>query len=320
MRATAAARSTPGALNAALGEAEAAAATQVATPTTKASLFADYARLGAADVTATAALLEAEAALATGPGPDQRRRYTQARDRALAALELIGAAYAVRTDIFGKTVHGASCWPVRFEEGVGGRRRYINTFKSAEDLPFEKKAAIYAGKVEKFASEGGDFANDILEPKSLDDLQPGVRYDYCLLEDGTLRCAARGPDLPDPGHAILAEGGPEFKDTRVAMAGELWVVYDDRGGVAACVVACNSGHFKPLFEDLDRAADAAAALGVPASRVIPYGGPNNASAVLPEIGEKLGRADVSADLPMTIDARRAQLRSPAAGALKLWHR
>jgi len=311
---------TPSALGDAIRTANADAAVSLVQPATKETLFADYKRLGAAEVTATAALLEARAALSRPMGPDQIRRFERVETSALASLAEIGRAYSVRTDIFGSTVHGASCWPTKFETGENGRRRYINSFKTADDLPFASKAELYAEKIAVFVAEGGDVKRDIIEVKSLSDLEPGVRYDYCLLEDGTLRCAPRGPDLPDPGHSILAEGSETFRDTKVAMAGELWVTNDDAGEIASCVVACNSGHFKPFFDDLDFAVDKMVDLGVPRKRVIPFGGPNNALAVLPEIGEKLGWADVSSSLPPDVNDRRTSLRDSISGSIKPWQR
>ena len=233
-------------------------------------------------------------------------------------MAAVGRAFAARTQTFGDTVHGGAAWPTRTEPGPNGRR-YVNSFKSADLLSFADKRTLYAEKVRVFEAQGGRFDRDILVPQSVDELETGVRYDYCVLEDGTIRCSPRGPGLPDPGHSLLAEGGPEFADTRVVMAGELWVERTEAGEVAACVVACNSGHFKPYFEDVGRVFSVVQKLGVPEDRILGYGGPNNAASILPEIADRFGIGDVASQMPPSLAEARARLRArPDSGAFRPW--
>jgi hypothetical protein len=281
-------------------------------------LFERYRALGHAQVDALAILQEAQSAIAE---TNQNRDYKPVCDQARATLRALGKAYGEQVKVFAAKVHGDSAWPTLTEMGPSGARRYINSFKSKTPLSAQERQEIFAGKLAKFAARGGEFETDILLPKSSDEFQSGLRYDYCFLEDGTLRAAPRGETDPDPGHAILAEGGSVFRDTRVAMAGELQIVRDDHGEVIAALVACNSGHFKPFAEDLPRMIPAMAALGISSEKVIFIGGPNNSRSIMPEIAKAFDLGDRSAALPPTIQARRKALRTAfQSQAMKPWQR
>lgn len=277
-----------------------------------------YAGLGRAEALASAALIASENALASGGGPARVAAYRAVRDRALQALRDTGAGYAAHMPVFAATVHGGKSWPTLTEQSPAGERRYVNSFKSSENLTFAQKEEIYRGKVEKFEKAGGTFSQHILTPESLSELRPGVRYDYVLLEDGTIRCAERGPNLPDPGHALLAEGGPDFADTRVMMAGELRVVAAADGTVLACVAACSSGHFKPYFEDVERMRPALARLGLPEERAIVSGGPDDPAAILREIAARFELKNIERLFPPAPGALLEGFAQQSTGALRPW--
>ena len=95
---------------------------------------------------------------------------------------------------------------------------------------------------------------------------------------------------------------------------------DAAGDVEAVVIANNSGHYKPRFEDLETAVPHLASLGIPAERVVLFGGPNNLDAVFREIHEKQpdaaqGRITKMDDILRRANASRAAsplaLRLPA---------
>jgi hypothetical protein len=281
-------------------------------------LYGRYLAMSTAQMDAMAVAIEARNAAAVSTGNDARA-YRAIASQAIESLRRLGQAYGTQTAIFSKAVHGPSTWPTRTEPGPNGRR-YVNSFKSADVMSDDAKKDYFDAKVSKFKKRGGDFAKDILRPKNESEFQHNLRYDYCLLEEGSLHCAARGPNDPDPGHAILAEGNAVFRDTRVAMAGELMVVRDQRGEIAAALVACNSGHFKPYAEDLPRMVPVLEKLGIDPAVIVFVGGPNNASALLPEIAKKFGLED-GLPAPSLRDSQ-AGIMSPVSGktSFKPWQR
>ena len=243
-----------------------------------------YVKLLSAQADALATVVQAQN-LAASSSEFDAGKYEQVAEDGRAALRSLGKVLGEQTPVFSRSVHGAKTWPTRTEVGPKGRR-YLNSFKSSSILSPSEKRAYFQKKLEKFQSRGGDFVQDILLPQRESEFKNALRYDYCLLEDGTLRSASREANAADPGHLLLAEGGVEFKDTPVAMAGELMIVRDDSGEVAAAMVACNSGHFKPFAEDLPRMVPILERLGVPRAKIIFVGGPNNAAGLLPEIAQK----------------------------------
>ena len=247
-------------------------------------LYGRYLKLFTAQADALAVAIEAQNLASTSSG-SQKHAYESVVTEAREILGALGQAFGVQTPIFSRAVHGEKTWPTRTEVGPLGRR-YVNSFKSAVVLTKADKTTYFEKKLAKFKARGGEISKDILVPRDQSAFENQVRYDYCLLEDGTLRSASRAEGSADPGHLILAEGGPSFHDTRVAMAGELMVVRDEVGEVVAALIACNSGHFKPYAEDLPRMIPIMESLGISSDKLVFVGGPNNGSALLPEIATK----------------------------------
>lgn len=307
----------PTALDAALGEATRATGAPIPeAPADPRTLLDQYQALGRAESLASAALAEAARV--------HNRAYAEIETRALAALRAVGEGYAARMSVFADTVHGGAGWPVLTELDADGTKLYVNSFKKS-GLSFEEKRALYRTRVERFYAEGGSFERDIQTLVDPRELEPGFRYDYVLVKEGdgpgVIRYAKRAPELPDPGHALLAEGGPEFRDTRVLMAGELRVVKNEDGRVLACIAACSSGHFKPRFEDVGCMVPALAALGVPKERVILSGGPDDPHAIIREIAERFSIPADECRFPPSIDEARLGLaRRLDRGARRIWQR
>ncbi|MBL8956060.1 MAG: hypothetical protein JNK82_35120, partial [Myxococcaceae bacterium] len=159
------------------------------------------------------------------------------------------------------------------------------------------------------------------KPGVLEMLEPMFRYDYVLENGGPLRMFPNGDDSDSgpakPGHSLLAVGGAQFRDVLASLAGELWVLKDSRGDLEAVVVANNSGHFKPVFDDLPNVVPALKALGIPEEKIVLFGGPNNLPAMFRELEAKFPdeMAGVSARLPGVaselLDAMRAQTHGAA---------
>lgn len=299
------------------------------TPQTLDELRVTYERLGEATAMCEAALLTSLDALdpKTGGGVAKDAPYFErVRKSAFDMLRQTGATFAALSAPFSKLVHGASSWsarPVRLQPDRGDGAPllgYENTFKSAKALTPTERAEAYRQRVEKFVGRGGRF-EDILvaSPGTFDSLPSGVHHDYVLSLDGTLRMFENAKDDDEgpvkPGHSLLATGSPVFADAPVLLAGELWVFKDSAGDVEAVVIANNSGHFKPDFDSLQNALPHLEKLGIPAERVVQFGGPNNLDAIFREIGDKQpdaprGRIHRAADIIRR--AEHASAPSPLA--------
>jgi len=274
------------------------------------SLAEVYRELGGAVASAEACLLSCLDALdaRTGGGVAQPAAgYAEIRKRAFALLREAGHQFDRFEPAFGPLVHGPNAWPnqpvaVREDRG-DGRPLYVydNTYKQPPGLTREQRLAEHRERVDNFRKKGGSFDQIITaEPGTFATLAHRERYDYVLGTDGTLRLHANPPGdegPPKPGHSLLATGSAEFKDEPSLLAGELWVIKDSAGDVEAVVVANNSGHFKPSFEDLPNATEALEALGIPRAKVIFFGGPNNLPSMMEEIGSNCGLGDLSDLLP-----------------------
>ena len=293
-----------------------------------------YERLGEATALSEAAMRSALDALDernTAAGQPDSAGFQSVLQQAFESLRQCGVAFANLSSDFSALVHGPHSWPPRpvaLSADRGDGRPligYDNTFKSPDALSPTQRAEAFDQRVEKFVRRGGDFADIIVaKPGIFDELPSGVHHDYVLLPDGTLRLFENAKDddsgPPKPGHSLLATGSPDFQDAPVLLAGELWVLKDAAGDVEAVVIANNSGHYKPRFEDLENALPHLASLGIPAERVVLFGGPNNLDAVFREIHEKQpdaaqGRITKMDDILRRANASRAAsplaLRLPA---------
>ncbi len=302
-----------------------------ALPSSVAALIDWYLELGWAQASCEAALLGALDALdpRTGGGvAEPRAVYAAMRQRAFAALARVGEAFDRVEPAFAQLVHQGAAWPaqpIQVADDRGDGRplyHYQNSFKRQPGLTAAERRAEYDKRVADFVAKGGRFEDIITAtPGVFDRLTAGVRYDYVMDGDGTLRLYPTPPRdddaLAKPGHSLLAVGGPEFRDVRALLAGEIWVYRDTAGDTECVVVANNSGHFKPTFADLPNALPHLARLGLPADRVILFGGPNNLPSMLAEIGRKCGVADAGADLPPpAADLLTAATRSARPLALR----
>lgn len=269
-------------------------------PQTMEELAATYARLGQGVAGAEAALLGALDALdpKTGGGAAKPAGpYERIRAAAFARLQTSGAAFAKMSAAFDALVHTGHAWPARpvvlaQDRGDGQPlRAYENTFKNAASLTPAQRHAEFDARVSKFQARGGRFEDIITAHAGVfQELPSNLRHDYVLLPDGTLRLFPNEKDDDSgpvkPGHSLLAEGGPSFGDHKALLAGELWVLKDSAGDVEAVMVANNSGHFKPGFEDLPNAIPALMRLGIPKEKIVLMGGPNNLDAMFREMGAK----------------------------------
>ncbi|MEE8409625.1 MAG: hypothetical protein V3T05_08470, partial [Myxococcota bacterium] len=275
------------------------AVTTAPLPETPDQLVAIYSDLGHAQALAEACLLSTVDALdpKTGGGVSEpAAAYGAVRSRAFEILRDAGRQYARIEPAFGSIVHGDNGWvrqPIEVEPDRGDGHPlnyYVNTYKHMPGLTPEQRHAEHDERVESFGKKGGRF-EDILtaEIGTLDQLNNRLRYDYVMLPDGTLRLYPNAPDGHGrdvkPGHSLLATGGPEFIDEPVLLAGEIWIYKDTAGKVEAIVVANNSGHFKPEFEDLKNAIEPIERLGLPRNKIVLFGGPNNLPSMFKEIVE-----------------------------------
>lgn len=265
-----------------------------------------YSELGHASSRAQAVLLSALDALdpKTGGGvahpPDAFRSL---RAQAMDALRRAGEGFAHLEPAYGELVHGGGGWPnqpVLAEEDRGDGQplmHYRNTFKKAHTLTHEEQHAEYQQRVDKFLAAGGSFDDiAILDAGHLETLVHRERYDYVMSTTGITRVGTTRGDAK-PGHSLLAVGGPELDNAPVLLAGEMWALRDSAGDLEVLLVANNSGHFKPSFEDLDNALDVLEQLGVPREKVVLFGGPNNLPAMFSEIGEKKDLPGLDERLP-----------------------
>lgn len=283
----------------------------VPTPETPEQLIAVYADLGRAQASAEACLLSTVDALdpKTGGGVSQPvTAYRALRARAFEILRGAGRQYARLEPAFGRIVHGDGGWvrqPLEVNPDRGDGRplnHYVNTYKRMPGLTPEQRRAEHDERVATFKRKGGRFENLITaERGTFETLNDRLRYDYVMLPDGTLRLHPNAPDGHGrdvkPGHSLLATGSPEFIDEPVLLAGEIWVYKDTAGDVEAIVVANNSGHFKPEFEDLVNALEPIERLGIPRDKIVLFGGPNNLPSLFEEIAENCSVEDPSAMLP-----------------------
>jgi hypothetical protein len=280
---------------------------RTARPQTPHALAQLYGHLGGAIASTEACLLSALDALdpRTGGGVSQpAAAYAAVRQRAFDLLREAGRQFNRIEPAFGPLVHGPGAWPnqpviVQPDRGDGRPLyNYVNSYKKPPGLSDAQRRAEHQERVERFASRGGRYdAIEVATPGVFEGLEPGVRYDYVLSAKGTLRLHPNVGDGPKPGHSLLATGGPEFVDEPVLLAGELWVYKDTAGDVEAVVVANNSGHFKPAFDDLPNATPTLEGLGLPSSKIVYFGGPNNLPSLMEEIGQNCGLGDLSALLP-----------------------
>lgn len=293
----------------ATGLAELHALETIDLPTTPQQLVDDYARLGRAIATADACLLSALDALdaRTGGGTARPAKpYTEIREQAFAALRESGHLFDRFEKSFSSIVHGDKAWPnqpvvVNPDRGDGKPRTlYLDTFKKSPGLTAEQRQQEYQSRVDKFLAKGGRFEDIIVgRPGVFETLESGVHYDYVIAGDGTLRLGLLEdqPGKPKPGHSLLARGSARFNDDPVIAAGELWVVKDTAGDVEAIVVANNSGHFKPSFDDMGNSVPALEQLGAASDKIVLFGGPNNLPSMFEEIKAKYPEVDVENKLP-----------------------
>jgi hypothetical protein len=290
-------------------------------PEDVAELVDTYALLGWAQARAEATLLGALDALdpRTGGGVAQpESAYRELRRRAFDLLARAGELYDRFEPAFARLVHGGSAWPAqptlaRADRGDGRPLYYYrNTYKRAQQLPPAQRRAEHEARVRRFEAEGGRWSDLITAtPGIFDRLPHNVRYDYVLLADGTLRLCANDDSVPaKPGHSLLATGGREYDEAAVLLAGELWVYRDSAGDTEAVVIANNSGHFKPEFEDLVNALPPMQRLGLDPSLALLFGGPNNLDGMFEEIGENCHADDARSRLPP--DARELLAAAVAA--------
>lgn len=269
-----------------------------------------YAGIGRVTSTAQAVLRSALDALdaKTGGGPAKPATpFEHVKARAFQLLRDVGAAFAALEPSFARIVHGGGGWPrqplQRSADRGDGRPLFVyaNTFKKPVPLALDEQKREYASRVDKFAKTGGTFESIITATKdtfiALPHLQP---YDYVLNEDGTLRMFPTN-DLdegaPKPGHSLLAEGNATYTGINALLAGELWVVKDTAGDVEAVLIANNSGHFKPEYEDLANSLPWLEKLGIPREKVVLFGGPNNLPSMFAEMEERCGLTNLAARLP-----------------------
>ncbi len=295
-------------------------------PANRAELADAYVKLAQAVSRAEAALLGSLDGLDARVAP---KLYGPLRDRAFAALREAGRAFAKLDPSWSSLVHGKGGWasqPVVLKPDRGDGvplRAYANTYKKPAALSVEQQKAEYDQRVETFTGKGGRF-EDIITAKAgtLEALEPMFRYDYVLEQGGPLRLFPNGDDSddgpPKPGHSLLAVGGEAFRDTLAALAGELWVLKDSQGDLEAVVVANNSGHFKPVFDDLPNVVPVLKALGVPEEKIVLFGGPNNLPAMFRELEQKFPDelAGVSARLPGSASELLDAMRAETHGAVK----
>ena len=74
----------------------------------------------------------------------------------------------------------------------------MNSFKSSKLLNESDKQAYFEKSLLALEREEGPPA-DILSPVRQEEFIDSVRYDYCLVEDGSFRAAPRRNGDPDPG-------------------------------------------------------------------------------------------------------------------------
>lgn len=268
-------------------------------------LVAAYWNLGNALSQAQAALFASVEALDSGKV--DRATYEALKTRAFATLRAVGAEFQSLEPVLAK--HGGDPLipdaSVRVKEDRGDGRPlfvYGNTFKQAKVLNDEQKRGHFQSRLDRFVGGGGKFEDIIVgKPGVLDALPSGVRHDYLVTEDGTLRMYPNERDdnsSPRPGHSLLATGDANYREVRALMAGDLLTLKGSDGELEAVLVSNNSGHFRPAAEDLPNLLPVLEQLGVPKEKVVFVAGPNNLWPVFKDIAKKRKvPSDVEAAMP-----------------------
>ncbi len=273
------------------------------------ALIGVYEDLGQAIARAEAVLISALDALDPQTGGGRARDeagYLALKDQAFSLLRQAGAQFARFDGAFGRLVHGSGGWPNKpiYPEA---RTLYKNTFKTADDLEPDMRQQEYDQRVQAFLAGGGSFDDIIaLDEPRLERMGHRVHYDYVMLPDYSTRVyptakAHRG-GKPKAGHSLLVGTAERFEDNPILMAGELWVLKDTAGDLEAVIIANNSGHYKPSFKDLDNVVPGLMKLGMPADRIVLFGGPNNIPTIFREIEEIHGLAGLQCRLAPRPDA------------------
>jgi hypothetical protein len=272
------------------------------------SLIATYEGLGQAIATAEACLVAALDSLDTQTGggrTSDEAGYTGVKDNAFSLLRRAGAQFARFDSAFGRLVHGSGGWPNKpvYPEA---RTLYTNTFKTSDTLEADSRQQEYDKRVQKFLAGGGDFGDIIpLDKHHLERMVNRVHYDYVMLPDYSTRVYPTAREhrggKPKAGHSLLVGTEERFEDNPILMAGELWVLKDTAGDLEAVIIANNSGHYKPFFKDLDNVVPGLMQLGMPAERIVLFGGPNNIPTIFREISEIHGITDLEERLAPSPD-------------------
>jgi hypothetical protein len=273
-------------------------------PTDLMHLVDQYHILGQTTVVAEACLVSAFNALDPDVGagvtenPDE---YTAVKELAFSMLFHAGRQFDRLSDPFTQLVHGGGGWynqPVRVDEQI----LYRNTFKTNSVLTPVQRQQEYENRVQKFLSRGGSFDSIVLlNEDNLQSLVPWSHYDYVMLPNLETRVyptsvqERRGK--PKAGHSLLVGTRAHFDDRLILSAGELWLLKDHSDEIEAVVIASNSGHFKPDFQSLAAASKGIEALGIPADRIVRFGGPNNIQAVFREVAALHGISGLEQRLP-----------------------
>lgn len=273
------------------------------------ALIAIYEDLGQAIARAEAVLISSLDALDVHTGGGRARDeagYLALKEQAFSLLRQAGAQFARFDAAFGRLVHGSGGWPNKpvYPEA---RTLYKNTFKTAGDLEPDLRQQEYDQRVQAFLASGGNFDDIIpLDEPRLERMGHRVHYDYVMLPNYSTRVyptakAHRG-GKPKAGHSLLVGTAERFEDNPILMAGELWVLKDTAGDLEAVIIANNSGHYKPSFKDLDNVVPGLMQLGMPADRIVLFGGPNNIPTIFREIEEIHGLDGLQNRLAPTPDA------------------
>ena len=275
-----------------------------ALPTDLNLLIDQYQELGETTVVAEAALVSAFNALDPNVGngaTDHPSEYTTVKEVAFSLLFNAGKQFDRLSDPFTQLVHGGGGWhnqPVLVDE----QTLYRNTIKTNSVLTPLQRQQEYNTRVQKFLSRGGSFDSILLlNEENIQSLVPWSHYDYVMLPNLETRVyptslrERRGK--PKAGHSLLVGTDAEFDDRLVLSAGEMWLLKDHSDEIEAVVIASNSGHFKPDYQSLEPASKGIEALGVPAERIVRFGGPNNIQAVFREVANLHGISGLEQRLP-----------------------
>lgn len=261
-------------------------------PETLEELICIYERMGLAISTAEACLISALDAvdLQTGGGcADDADGYRAIKVASFDLLRRAGSQFARFDSSFGRLVHSSGGWPNQPVQPEA-RTLYKNTFKTSQELEPQVRKREYDERVDKFLGGGGAFDDiRVLDNARLEGMGHRVHYDYVMLPDYTMRVYPTAKEhrggKPKAGHSLLVGTQENFEDNPVLMAGELWVLKDSAEDLEAVIIANNSGHYKPSFRDLNNVVPGLMQLGLPADRLVLFGGPNNIPTIFREISE-----------------------------------